>query len=400
MMHRLLLVCCSLGVLCGATSVVDKTAATVISAHRNDDPLAVYKALSPVIVRWKPDQLTDLDQQLKSAELPSAADLLGEIRLKLVQQGQAEYLPIPKGKERLLLLRYLHAKIEEFAAQTRTRGEEIRSSKQSRTQEEFGDQLWDLHVLRNDLLTASRIATYSSQLVQDKARNALGTLAEEDKNFIKSIGAGEAFQPLRQTEAQITEFEMQLRFERLKQGIITLRDPSLTKDRFLAAYGTAVDSELLIEYMTSRAEARRKAKQAGEPLPARHVVLDDPDILSDVERYQADAKRLSGDLAAKSRLLMEGLHFWLRGRYGSGSEMGGLLKSELAIRDPKNSMWLFMPRDIRVVPTDPVTTRSNSTPRVPRRFMQTWAWQDRQIQSTIQITSRELDDRVSIKQFW
>lgn len=377
----------TISLFCGAEPAIDRTAAAITSAYRQDDPQAVYRLVSPAVVRFKGDQLTKLDAELQAAEVPSVAELLGEIRLKLIQQDLAGSLPVPKGRERLLLLKYLNARIEEFAERTRQRGEEIRSSKQSTTQQEFEHQLWDLHVLRNELLTAERAARYTAQIVKDKAGNAMGTLAAEDKEFVKSVAAGEAYKPLQRTDRQITEFEMELRLARLALGVKTLKDPKLTKERFLAAYATLVDSQTLIEYLTARAEARAQAEkdeQLDEPL---HPVLDDDQVLNEVRQRQSEANTLAGSLANKARLLFEGLHWWMRGRYGNGTELMGLLKSEAAVRNPKDSLWLFMPRDLRIVPTEPTVGRLDSMPRFERRFLYTWAWQDRKVESASELVN-------------
>lgn len=369
-----------LSLVCGAEPAIDRTASAVIAAYHQDDPLAVYRLVSPAIVRFKGDQLTKLDEQLQAADVPSVAELLGEIRLKLIQQDLAGSLPVPKGRERLLLLKYLHARIEEFAKQTRDRGKEIQSAK-STTQQEFEHQLWDLHVLRNELLTAERVARYTALVVKDKSGNAMGTLTPEDKDFIKSVAAGDAYKPLQLTDRQITEFEMELRLDRLALGVRTLKDPKLTKERFLAAYATAVDAQTLIEYLAARSEARAKAEKANQPDEPLHPVLDDAQVLNEVKQRQSEAKTLAGSLATKARLVFEGLHWWMRGRYGNGTELAGLLKSEAAVRNPQDSLWLFMPRDLRIVPTEPTVGRLDSIPRFERRFLYTWAWQDRKVES-------------------
>jgi hypothetical protein len=85
--------------------------------------------------------------------------------------------------------------------------------------------------------------------------------------------------------------------------------------------------------------------------------------------YQAEvlaqseqANKLAGDLVTKSTQLFRGLHWWLRGRYGQGTEVGGLAKSKAALKDAQLLVWLNMPAR-PPVPNDPT---DKSTPNVPR----------------------------------
>ncbi|MDB5388104.1 MAG: hypothetical protein JWM11_3750, partial [Planctomycetaceae bacterium] len=171
----------SMGLLGANETAVEKAAQAVIAAHKHDNPFLVQQRLSQSIVQFKPNQISRLDEQLQKAGLPTAANLLGQLRLKFVQQNFADALPVPKGRERLLLLKYLQGHVEDFTKKTRQRGREIKGGKLAETLDEFEDQLWDLHVLRNELLTAERIAAYAKSLASDKAGNALGLLGADDK---------------------------------------------------------------------------------------------------------------------------------------------------------------------------------------------------------------------------
>ena len=54
-------------------------------------------------------------------------------------------------------------------------------------------------------------------------------------------------------------------------------------------------------------------------------------------------QRLAGDLAAKAKLLAEGLDWWYRGRFGRGTDFRGLAKSESASRVRNGLVWVKLP---------------------------------------------------------
>ena len=56
--------------------------------------------------------------------------------------------------------------------------------------------------------------------------------------------------------------------------------------------------------------------------------------------------RDAGPLTAKAALLQDGLQWWLRGRYGAGPEIMGLVKTQQAVRTPEGRLQLQMPEKL------------------------------------------------------
>jgi len=75
------------------------------------------------------------------------------------------------------------------------------------------------------------------------------------------------------------------------------------------------------------------------------------------------------------------MFWWYRGRYGTGTAVYGLAKSEEAAAVPAAQFALYMPPDRELEPSDPtkVLRFDESTPRYDRRHHYWWAWEDRRL---------------------
>ncbi len=72
--------------------------------------------------------------------------------------------------------------------------------------------------------------------------------------------------------------------------------------------------------------------------------LADPELPDRIAQLTAAGRSTAGKMTAQSHLFFEGLHWWLRGRFGRGPDGGGLLKSPLAARDERAAFGLEMPQ--------------------------------------------------------
>ena len=166
---------------------------------------------------------------------------------------------------------------------------------------------------------------------------------------------------------------MELRVDRLRMGRGILEDPRLTRERFLAAFTADLDARLV-------ADLFEQAKKQGQTLVSDR--LKDPQNVDRVADDAARARKLAGTLTAKSQLFYEGLHWWIRGRYGLGPEVGGLAKSRAALRSSAAQFALSMPEQTPK-PVDPAwLTEAEGVPRFERRHHYLWAWEDRRLYLT------------------
>ena len=135
-------------------------------------------------------------------------------------------------------------------------------------------------------------------------------------------------------------------------------------------------------------ERHPKLPDGGDPstMPLTNVEL--------AELTQQGRQAAGAELLLKGELLFEGLHWWLRGRYGRGSEGGGLFKNKQVLRNPALRFGLSMPTDPPRPTVPGVVSRYEPVPFADRRHHYVWAWENqgielRQFKSSVRVTSRE-----------
>jgi hypothetical protein len=118
----------------------------------------------------------------------------------------------------------------------------------------------------------------------------------------------------------------------------------------------------------------------------------------------ARARELADGLSYKAGLFFEGLHWWLRGRYGEGPDVGGLAKSPEALVSDAALFGIYMPTETPQ-PSDPSDARvKRATPRFDRRHHYWWTWEDRRLQrgklSSSIISNEQEKFSVTMHAFW
>ena len=203
---------------------------------------------------------------------------------------------------------------------------------------------------------------------------------------------------------ELEERQIEFRLQRLALANAVLQDPRLTAERFMAAFSAQVDAKLLAGFIQQVANNKNR-----KLLRTR---LADPGLAQQVARDSAQATQLAGDLTEKSRLLFVGLHWWLHGRNGTGTDVFGLAKSPAAMFSADAQMALYMPRQTPQ-PTDPqqLTAQQQPVPFYDRRHHYWWAWEDRRVlRSTSSSTQQDLRvsgepfsykiDEITTSSFW
>jgi hypothetical protein len=188
---------------------------------------------------------------------------------------------------------------------------------------------------------------------------------------------------------RLDETAMLIRLERLRSGTQILRNPELTKDRFQAAFTTSLDAQEWTQFQKEIESATRRKPQKTK--------LARPDFIKSVAKEIEKSEKLAGDLAAKSRQFHEALHWWLRGRYGAGTEIAGLAKSPSAIRNPRLMTELDMPAE----PPNPRVASGDlnkDVPRYDRRHHYTWAWENRRV--NVQLTQSTRTGYLQLDRFY
>ena len=384
-----------------------KTLDRVESAYHQGDSFRVWQALGPAVGRMKEKQLQTLDTVLAERELPSVGNLLVEARLKLVQQNLGSALPAPKARERVLTVVALYDQVEKFLQETEQDPAVTGASQPPGTFDEYEELLWQFHVLRNGLLKAERSTEFAGKLAAGIRGRVRKRLTEQERELVDE-GRRTAKARIEQVEQKLVALEMETRFARLTYGVQVLEKGELTREKFMAAYLTGEDARALGRYLARQgkgaAPVATKAQPSAQQVASSSSVLKNPGIVNEVTDKRKLAERLAGDLGPKARMFFEGLHWWFTGRYGSGPDLGGLAKSEAALKSPQALLWLYMPKKIPK-PTDPakISVRMPAT-HVDRRHHYTWAWEDRRLQWSAAVGIASQSEKRGIRtkgsEFW
>ena len=145
-----------------------------------------------------------------------------------------------------------------------------------------------------------------------------------------------------------------------------MADSTSLKDRYLATWALETDGRLVHDALT-----------AGQ-LDFMNPALNDPDLLTQITEQVKEGVELAGEkLIKKSGLLFTGLHWWMRGRYGMGTEAAGFLKSARAVTSDAALFPLYMPEETPV-PTSRYS-ETGTIPEVDRRHNYIWEWEYRKV---------------------
>src|SRR5262245_16901572 len=341
---------------------------SALVAHQRGDPNALLESLSPLVAKVDNKKLGAIDELLANRGSPSAGEMIAEARLAMAQQSLTSKLPRPGPRESLLVLKSIDNQAQAILEIKQAHPAMSDPMAVPDTSSDFELRLWELHVLNSRLEVARRTVEYMSTLAKSYPRNQLAKLSEDDRRLIEAE-PGVLKTQIAQEIADLEEREAELRFNRLSFSVGVLQNPQLTEERVLAAFASEFDGRLIKEFFD---QARKSKRNLNRDL------LKDPATEGRVATERRRAHELAGDLGNKSQLLFEGLHWWMRGRYGRGPEVGGLAKSGLALRTPQGQLGLYMPIDIPT-PTDATVGPSQRVPTYDRRHQYLWAMEDRRV---------------------
>ena len=329
--------------------------------HRQNPELA-WKLLQGPVRKFGQPQLARLDAELTDRDLPSSAQILADARLSIVQQNLRIRLREPTLRERFLLIEGQHQRTEPIVKEAQKRLEDFAGQKSPEGFEAFEDRFWEYHVLRNRLFSAERFRRYAAELASRVKRNALATLDESQRATIRDLQES-PLEDIDQAKSALASLDLKLRLIRLDFSRRALKQEKLDREKFAAAFALRLDSSVLdkldleqIDSATTRREITDSRSKASTALEANRELVD------------------------KATDFFVGLHWWQRGRYGIGSEVHGLAKSESALNSPDGLVWINMPAKPK--PPARASASQLEVPQGPfhRRHHLIWAWEDRDVQ--------------------
>lgn len=345
-----------------------KTLAAAVSAQAIGDQMAVLKTVSPWVAKAPPVKLAEMEKGLTLQGLPNLGKLLADARLAIADQGYLAQSPKLSAGEAVLILPALDEQVRGLIA---TNGDVTKSPDIAllKTLDQCEDRLWKLHVRRNRIESSRRIVELMRQIRNSVPKGKIAKLAESQKQLF-SADSNTLSNDLESALQTTNEQDLLVRLHRMRIANKVLQGPQLTAEKFYAAYTWRLDQSRLLDGLPD--SSGKTATRFKDP------ALNAEGLTSQVQAIAAECERLAGDLAPKAFWLFEGMHWWLRGRYGAGPEVWGLAKSESALLSHEGLFPLFMP-EVPPTPT-PFGASLMSAAQVPvfeRRHHYWWAWEDR-----------------------
>jgi hypothetical protein len=364
----------------------------IAQAYYASETRSELEMLSRLVGRLSSVKVESLNRELATRKLPDAPTLLVEARLEYVEQGLSKQLPKPSPRETILLLQNLDQRVTQ-TLEAKSDADALDALSNTSSLEDWTRRLWKLHVLENQLESAQRMADSMAQLAKGYPTGLAIKLNADERSLIQG-DYRQLAETLRNAKRDVEEREIELRIGRLERALNRLEDPALDTERFFAAYTSEVDSQIIGDFWQSIKRGERHTEN--EQLSATEVI-------ESVESQIRRARELGRPLSYKAALLYDGLHWWLRGRYGMGPEAAGLAKSAEAMVSPVAQFGLYMPTEVPQ-PTDPADPRvKQAIPAFDRRHHYWWAWEDRRLQRGKQggTTSRKEENfNVMMSAFW
>lgn len=338
----------------------------IVPAYMRGDPQWLVTSLSELVARATPERVEQIDQALAGEHLPPVSDLLLESRLSLVMQGRSQVLPQPHPREMLLTIGPVERAIQETLDASRSVAILSEQLPKAKNFQAFEEMFWEAHVFSNRLRTARMLAEYGQAMVREARGLPKGQVADSQQSVLQTDFSALDEQMVA-TGLRLEERALELRLQRLEFAAHIDAKNATFRERLMAAFVGDLDGELLERFFT---ENKNYSFQEDR--------LRAPGVLRDIRTRSGKIRREAGDLVQKGRLLYEGLHWWMRGRYGQGPEGNGMLKSPLALTNPVALFALYMPTETPK-PTDPYDNSQSQLPEIDRRHHYIWQFEYRRI---------------------
>ena len=353
----------------------------LIPAYNAQQSAYILQTAQTRLARATDEQIQEIDRLLKQNDAPSLAAILTDARLQTLKLAGRR---APKSSliESILVIGEVQRRLDEFLQEIESNPIMKDPLPKPKQLGDFRDLLWTTHVDRNRLLVAKQLVGVGRMIQRKKGLSRTKNLSEERKEILKT-DFRKTDRRFRNAYNDLEERSLELRVKRIGFAVRILTRSESPKDRFLAAYAVGVDGPDLIELLD---EDRGKFNRS---------FLNEVD-LDTLEAEMHSGVEKAGDLVAKSRLLFAGLHWWRRGRYGSGPIAMGLIKGPAAATNAGARIGLFMPT-IAPTPSDPMKAKMGQIPTFDRRHHYSWAFQDRDFREymagqTQEVAIRDVND--------
>jgi hypothetical protein len=353
------------------------------------------------------EQLDTIDQWSEANKIPPLEKLLAESRYWLAINNQSQRLSKLGPNELVSMLSYFREKLADIQSQYDEFPDVDEPVPKIENIIKYRDYLWDMHVFDNKLANHSLVALYAAKASKAISRKARKRLTDEQQDII-GTNFKKIAMTMKSNRDALHEAELEIRCRRLMYAVKALDVEDDPKERLMAAYAVAMDSEMLLGFfgdLERRKEKFEKLKSKrerrdideNETVVFRRKLLNTPKLYARIQKESEKGYALGGELIEKSVLLFDGLRWWARGRYGSGPEAFGLLKSKQALMSGDAMTAISMPV---VAPTPTVPgleddSYGGDTPDYDRRHLYIWSLDDRRFVTQSRTASTMTQEKLS-----
>jgi hypothetical protein len=378
-----------------------------LPAYDRGNTLGVLQSLSAVVGSMTENQMDELDGLLAARQLPNSSQLLVESRLTLLQQDPGRRLPRPGLRELVLMISHIDGEIKAVLDAANGQVLEIDNLSSDETFNRYESLLWEAHVLGQKLNSANSLARYAQQTMKSKHRYRFDDLDQPQRDLMNT-DFSQLEKEIRAAQVELSERVLMARIKRLQHSADVLQNSDKLKEHYLASWSIDIDGDLIRQELVGVSNRKNKGKsKSGTDTPRFNTeYLNDDTLAEEIDGLITDGRDLAGEaLLVKSRLLFTGLHWWMRGRYGMGTDGFGLLKSEDALASAEASFALYMP-EVTPKPTDPRDSSRYQIPEIDRRHNYIWAWEYRSLgfesstNSSVRVNSYQNTQEVTMSRFY
>lgn len=368
----------------------------VASAYFRGDPVATVESIGELLPKLNDIQLIEANDILASLSAPSLDAMLIQARLNVVLQGLSQEVKAPSRHELLVIVPETKRRVQEIVdAVARHPAMQLTLPAPSEFSE-YEELFWRVHVLEQQLTNAIRLAEFGKRL-NGRGKRFVRRASDAEKAILETAFDSEA-NKLTEAFRELEERKTELRIQRIELALHKLITSEDRREKLDAAYVASHDGELVKEFF-AKLDAQRKQ---GKPISLRRPGLQGKELEAEVAELTDTALKAAGKLAEKGRLLYTGIHWWLRGRYGRGSDGGGLLKPRNAIRSPQDMFRLYMPEQLYGFDK---SQASQLQAPIDRRHHYVWAFEPRRIvkqqyNDTSTITNDTATSKTTLKYFY
>lgn len=302
----------------------------IIPAIKAKDEIAFLNASMPLIKSLNPDRMDAVDELCQQHGVQTVREWFTDLVISKSEQGIDPARATSNAKMANLIFEGILERLnafEERAANHVIMQDPLEVPAGFKESEEL---FWNVHVLHNEFEGVSRKIQFGRTLLEQHQKR----LRRENKGEQLAAALTETETRLKQQYKSIDERAAELRLKRFEAAHKALTDPASSNDFELMLTSSMVleqDGSVLDSFLKNNPSISRESLQA-------------PELAARIKSMMASGQAAAGDVAEKANLFRNGLHYWVRGRYGSGPAVNGLVKSPGSTGSLEAMETLYMPR--------------------------------------------------------